>query len=285
MNNANIHRSRLRKKGIQDVLVILVSAFITLAFLFPYIYLGMSSFKTSQDVISVTPTLLPPGFSVENWVRMFERLPVGKYLGNSLFVALAATGISVFLGSLSAYSIDRSNSKVSRFLLVLTLCLKMIPLSSISVPVYNIVIRLGIYDTRIAMVMVMAAINMPFVMWVMCGYYRNIPVSLDEAACVDGAGSLTTFLRVILPVSLPGIITSALFVLFCSWNDFIFGLLLTSVNAKTFSVAISEFITAYGLDFGPMTAAAFLFSFPVLILSVLAQRYIVQGFTAGAIKE
>jgi len=285
MNNANIHRSRLRKKGIQDVLVILVSAFITLAFLFPYIYLGMSSFKTSQDVISVTPTLLPPGFSVENWVRMFERLPVGKYLGNSLFVALAATGISVFLGSLSAYSIDRSNSKVSIFLLVLTLCLKMIPLSSISVPVYNIVIRLGIYDTRIAMVMVMAAINMPFVMWVMCGYYRNIPVSLDEAACVDGAGSLTTFLRVILPVSLPGIITSALFVLFCSWNDFIFGLLLTSVNAKTFSVAISEFITAYGLDFGPMTAAAFLFSFPVLILSVLAQRYIVQGFTAGAIKE
>jgi len=272
-------------RKLQLVFVIMLSVIMVAIFVFPFLYLGFSTLKTSQDVISTTPTLLPREISFENWVRMFDRLPVDKYIFNSLIISLSATFLAVFLGSLSSYAIARSGSRISSALLIIVLCLKMIPLSSIAVPVYTIVAKLGIYDTRVAMIMVLSAVNMPFVMWVMSGYYGTISTSLDEAACVDGASSLRTFTSIILPVSLPGIMTSAIFVMFMCWNDFIFGLLLTSTTAKTFSVAISEFLTAYGLDFGPMTSAAFMFSFPVLIISMFIQKYIVKGFTAGAIKE
>lgn len=273
------------KRRLKPVLVVLIALVFVVMFMFPYIYLGFSTVKTNQDVISTEPTIIPKVFSVENWVRLFERLPVMKYMGNSLIITLSATLMAIFLGGLAAYALERSGSKLSSFLIVIVLCLKMIPLSSIAVPVFSIVMDLGIYDTKIAMILVLAAVNMPYVMWMMCGYYRNIPRSLDQAAIIDGASAFKTFTKVILPVSAPGIVTAALFVMFGCWNDFIFGLLLTSINAKTFSVAISEFISAFALDMGPMTSAAFLFSFPVLIASIFLQKYIIQGYTSGAVKE
>lgn len=273
------------KRRLKPVLVVLIALVFVVMFMFPYIYLGFSTVKTNQDVISTEPTIIPKVFSVENWVRLFERLPVMKYMGNSLIITLGATLMAIFLGGLAAYALERSGSKLSSFLIVIVLCLKMIPLSSIAVPVFSIVMDLGIYDTKIAMILVLAAVNMPYVMWMMCGYYRNIPRSLDQAAIIDGASAFKTFTKVILPVSAPGIVTAALFVMFGCWNDFIFGLLLTSINAKTFSVAISEFISAFALDMGPMTSAAFLFSFPVLIVSIFLQKYIIQGYTSGAVKE
>lgn len=175
-------------------------------------------------------------------------------------------------------------SKLSVMLVVLVLCLKMIPTSSIVVPIYDLVCKLGLYDTRIALIIVYAAINMPFVMWTMLSFYEGIPTTLDEAAFMDGASSLTTFRKVILPICKPGLATAFIFTLFLAWNDFLVALLLTSTNAKTFTVGLAGFLSAYNLDLGPMCAGAFLFSFPVMIISLAAQRYIVQGMTAGAVK-
>ena len=140
------------------------------------------------------------------------------------------------------------------------------------------------YDTRIALIIVYAAVNMPFVMWTMLSFYEGVPSTLDEAAYVDGASSLQTFRKVILPICKPGLATAFIFTLFLAWNDFLISLLLTSMNAKTFTVGLAGFLSAYNLDLGPMCAGAFLFSFPVMILSMFAQRYIVQGMTAGAVK-
>ena len=121
-------------------------------------------------------------------------------------------------------------------------------------------------------------------MWTMLSFYEGIPTTLDEAAYVDGASSLQTFRKVILPICTPGLATAFIFTLFLAWNDFLVALLLTSMKAKTFTVGLAGFLSAYNLDLGPMCAGAFLFSFPVMILSMLAQRYIVQGMTAGAVK-
>lgn len=263
-----------------------ISFLLVMFWLFPYLYLTSSAFKPNAEVISIPARFFPTKISVENFVKLFDRLPVFKYIGNSLVVAIVSTGLSVILGSLTAYAITRSRlSHTSIFITILVLSLKMIPTSIIAVPIYEIIINLKLYDTKLALIIVYVAINIPFVIWVMMGFFSKIPRSLDEAACIDGASTLNIFTKIILPISLPGLSTAAIFTLFTAWNEFLIALLLTSINAKTFTVCLSEFLSAYNMDLGPMCAGAFLFSFPVLIISMLGQKFIVKGMIAGAVKE
>lgn len=263
---------------------ILISVVLTVFWLIPYIYVICCSFKPGAEVIAVPPKFFPEMFSVENFTGLFERMDALQFLVNSLTAAVCSTVIALILGALAAYAIQRSGAKLSIVLIVLILCLKMIPTSSIAVPIYELICDLGLYDTRIALIIVYAAVNMPFVMWTMLSFYEGIPTTLDEAAYVDGANSLQTFRRVILPICTPGLATAFIFTLFLAWNDFLLALLLTSTNAKTFTVGLAGFLSAYNLDLGPMCAGAFLFSFPVMIISLVAQKHIVQGMTAGAVK-
>lgn len=273
-----------RKGETGKKLGIALSVILTVGWLFPYIYVICCAFKPGSEVIAVPPKFFPRVFSIENFSGLLERMDAMKFLFNSLTVALISTIIALILGSLAAYAIQRSGAKLSVLLIVLVLCLKMIPTSSIVVPIYELICNLGLYDTKIALIIVYAAINMPFVMWTMLSFYEGVPTTLDEAAYMDGANSLQTFWRVILPICKPGLATAFIFTLFLAWNDFLVALLLTSTNAKTFTVGLAGFLSAYNLDLGPMCAGAFLFSFPVMIISLAAQKYIVQGTTAGAVK-
>lgn len=267
------------------VTLLILTLLLSALFLFPYVFLALSSFKTAQEVITIPPTFFPKTFSIENYQEMYNYINVEKSLLNSFVSAFGSTAIAVLLGALSAFALVRANSKLSAILLAMVFFLKMIPLSAIAVPIYRIITSVGLYDTRIALVIVLAATNMPLVIWIMIGFFQSVPVSLDEAACVDGASSLATFFRVILPVSVPGIATAGILTLFLSWNDFLLSLMLTSTNAKTFTVSLSEFLLGYQINLGPMTAASFLFSFPIIILAIFAQKYIIQGLTAGSLKE
>lgn len=267
------------------VTLLILTLLLSALFLFPYVFLALSSFKPAQEVITIPPTFFPKTFSIENYQEMYNYINVEKSLLNSFVSAFGSTAIAVLLGALSAFALVRANSKLSAILLAMVFFLKMIPLSAIAVPVYRIITSVGLYDTRIALVIVLAATNMPLVIWIMIGFFQSVPVSLDEAACVDGASSLATFFRVILPVSVPGIATAGILTLFLSWNDFLLSLMLTSTNAKTFTVSLSEFLLGYQINLGPMTAASFLFSFPIIILAIFAQKYIIQGLTAGSLKE
>lgn len=273
-----------RKGETGKKLGIALSVILTVGWLFPYIYVICCAFKPGSEVIAVPPKFFPKVFSIENFSGLLERMDALKFLFNSLTVALISTIIALILGSLAAYAIQRSGAKLSVLLIVLVLCLKMIPTSSIVVPIYELICNLGLYDTKIALIIVYAAINMPFVMWTMLSFYEGVPTTLDEAAYMDGANSLQTFWRVILPICKPGLATAFIFTLFLAWNDFLVALLLTSTNAKTFTVGLAGFLSAYNLDLGPMCAGAFLFSFPVMIISLAAQKYIVQGMTVGAVK-
>lgn len=273
-----------KKISIGKNIGIALSVILTVFWLFPYIYVVCCSFKEGAEVIAVPPKFFPEVFSVENFLGLFERMDAAQYFINSLSAALVSTVIALILGSLAAYAIQRSGAKLSVFLVVLVLCLKMIPTSSIVVPIYELICDLGLYDTKIALIIVYAAINMPFVMWTMLSFYEGIPTTLDEAAYVDGASSLQTFRKVILPICTPGLATAFIFTLFLAWNDFLVALLLTSTKAKTFTVGLAGFLSAYNLDLGPMCAGAFVFSFPVMIISLAAQKYIVSGMTAGAVK-
>ena len=282
--NVMIEGYKARVRFVRVTLLIL-TLLLSALFLFPYVFLALSSFKPAQEVITIPPTFFPKTFSIENYQEMYNYINVEKSLRNSFVSAFGSTAIAVLLGALSAFALVRANSKLSAILLAMVFFLKMIPLSAIAVPIYRIITSVGLYDTRIALVIVLAATNMPLVIWIMIGFFQSVPVSLDEAACVDGASSLATFFRVILPVSVPGIATAGILTLFLSWNDFLLSLMLTSTNAKTFTVSLSEFLLGYQINLGPMTAASFLFSFPIIILAIFAQKYIIQGLTAGSLKE
>ena len=175
------------KKGnsIKLKIAVIISIIITIFWLLPYIYVICCSFKPGSEVIAVPPSFLPKSFSVENFTQLFVRMNAGGYLLNSLITAVCSTIIAVILGSLAAYAIQRSGAKLSVGLVVLILCLKMIPTSSIAVPIYEIICNMGLYDTRIALIIVYAAVNMPFVMWTMLSFYEGVPSTLDEAAYVD----------------------------------------------------------------------------------------------------
>lgn len=274
-----------KKRIVQSKLLIILAIVCAVVWLFPYLYLISSSFKPGAEVVSIPAKFFPTVLSVENFTGLFERMPAFHYIFNSFLVAVCSTLIAVILGALSSYAIQRSGAKIATFLIIVVLCLKMIPTSSIAVPIYELITNLGLYDTRVALIIVYAAINMPFVMWVMLGFYEGIPTSIDEAACMDGASSLQTFIRIILPICTPGLATAFVFTLFLSWNEFLLSLLLTSTEAKTFTVGLSEFLSAYSMDLGPMCAGALIFSLPVMVLSIVAQRFIVQGITAGSVKS
>lgn len=180
-----------------------LSVVLTVFWLFPYIYVICCSFKPRSEVIAVPPKFFPQVLSIENFIGLFERMDVLKYLTNSLTTALCNTVLALVLGSLAAYAIQRSGAKLSVALVILVLCLKMIPISSIVVPIYEMICKIGLYDTKIALIIVYAATNMPFVMWTMLSFYEGIPATLDEAAYVDGASSFQTFRKVILPICKP----------------------------------------------------------------------------------
>ncbi|WP_239079770.1 carbohydrate ABC transporter permease [Listeria ivanovii] len=223
---------------------------------------------------------------MENYRNLTEYADMGKFFGNSILAAVFSTIICLILGSMASYAISRTAvSKLSNFFLILVLCLKMIPMSSVSVPIYSLIQKLGFYDSLPALIVVYAAVNMPFVLWMMISFFKAIPISLDEAASIDGASPFTTFRKIILPITASGIVSTGIFTFLLAWNDFLLALLLTSSNAKTVPVALSEFLTAYNLDLGPMTAAATLFSLPVIAVSFFLQKYLVSGMMAGSVKE
>lgn len=279
-----MHTVNSRWKFSNSILA-LISCVLLAVFLFPYLYLLLSSLKLPREVISPNPKFWPSVFTLANYEAMFRQLAISKYFLNSVIVSTAGTAVSVFLGALASYGIVRFTTKWGNLFLLFTLIVRMTPLISVAIPMYRIIGQMGIMDTKLALVLVYTSISIPFVIWMMIGFFDHLPKELDESARVDGCGMLGSFVRIVLPISLPGIATTSIFSLMLSWNDFLFALLLTGTSAKTVPVGISEFLTAYNLDLGPMTAAATLFSLPVMLFSFFMQKYIVRGMTMGAVKE
>lgn len=265
-------------------IIAFITIFITLLFLAPYLYLFFSSIKPPQVVFSSPPSFFPNEFSIMNYMNAIGTDSIIKFFANSIIISVLSTVISVLIGALAAYSISRFKLKILSIFLVCALITRMIPLTSIAVPIYRIVSNLGMRDSRFALGAVYIAINLPLIIWMMVSFFDSIPRELDEAALIDGCNRLEAFLKIILPLTLPGLATTSIFSFMLSWNDFLFALLLTSNNAKTIPVAISDFLSVYNLQLGTMAAVAILFSLPVMIFTFLVQKHIVAGLTLGSVK-
>ena len=266
------------------ILVFLLITMILIVYVFPYVYLVFTSVKPANDAIAIPPTLLPRQLSVENYVRIAEFPFIPKAFANSLIIALLSTTFAIALAVPAAYGISRFGTAPGRAFLVVALITRMIPYVSIAIPLFTVMRTLGLTDTHLGVALAHTTVSLPLSIWLLAGFFEGIPHEIEEAARVDGCSRFGALIRVVVPIAISGIAVTAIFAFLASWNEFLFSLLLTSTDAKTAPIAISEFKTQFGVDWGTMTSLSVLYSLPVIVFSLFMQRRIVAGLTMGAVK-
>ena len=209
------------------------------------------------------------------------------YFINSVIIALSSTLMATVFGGFAAYSLARVRFpfKLGIFLVYWILMTRMYPAVCTAIAYFMIIQRLGLLDTRLALSITYTSFNLPFVIWILLGFFGDIPRSIEESAIMDGATFFERFVRVVIPISIPGLVVAAVFSFILAWNEFLFAVILTTYRAQTVPVVISGFITDRGLEWGQMTGMGVLAIIPVLIFALIIQKNFVKGLAFGAVKE
>lgn len=272
--------SARKVRPVLNVLYFALLALFFVLFMFPFVWMILSSFKTQVQIMQMPPKwLFTP--TLKNYTDVLEGQDFIWYIINSFTIAAGSTLAGLLLGLPAAYGIARSKMHSLGFTILVA---RIVPGITFLIPWFMIFSRLKMVDTLPAVIMSHMLVTMPFIVWVMIPFFEGIPGDLIDAARVDGCTEQYAFLRVVLPISGPGIITGSILAFVFSWNNFMFSSVLTGVHTKTLPVAIMTFISYSEVNWGGLMAAAVIITVPVLILAMATQRYIVRGLTAGAVK-
>lgn len=268
---------------IKKIIFIGVIAIIFIIILFPPIVLFLTSFKTEVDALSYPPKwIFTP--TMKNFAEIFYGSPFIKYMINSLIVASLNTGVSLVFGSMAAYSLARFKFKGSDNIAFWMLSIRMMPPVVAVIPLYIIMRNLRLLDTPWCLVIAYLTINLPFVVWMMKGFFEEIPREIEESALVDGCSTFEVFRIIALPLAAPGLAATGIFAFIFSWNEFLIALILTGTKSVTLPVGIIGYMKETGINWGYMTAGGILALIPVMIFAMLAQKNLVKGLTMGALK-
>jgi ABC-type glycerol-3-phosphate transport system permease component len=253
---------------------------------FPLLWLISTALKAPQELGSVEPTWLPEHPSLDSFTAAFEQQPLARSALNSLIVAGSAAAVSVAVAVPAAYAMVRYRSPVSKAATGWILVSQMFPFVLVIIPLFLVLKSFHLINSLTGLVLVYVVWNLPFALWMLQGYVRAVPASLEEAAAIDGCGRFTTLLRVVFPLLTPGLVATVMFSFVTAWNEFFFALvLLKSPEKQTMSVILTHFIGAEGAaDLGPLAAAAVMATLPSLLFFGLLQRRLVSGIMSGAVK-
>ncbi|MCX4727187.1 carbohydrate ABC transporter permease [Streptomyces sp. NPDC090052] len=253
---------------------------------FPLLWLVSTAFKSPRELGSISPTWLPQHPTLDNFRAAFDAQPLLHSALNSLIVAGSATVISVALAVPAAYALVRFRSRMSTVANGWVLVSQMFPFVLIIIPLFLVLKNLHLINSLAGLIAVYVVWNLPFSLWMLQGYVKAVPVTLEEAAAVDGAGRLRTLVSVVFPLLTPGLVATAMFTFVTAWNEFFFALvLLKSPENQTMSVILTRFLGAEGVaDLGPLAAASVIATIPSLLFFALLQRRLVGGMLAGAVK-
>ncbi|NDZ81770.1 MULTISPECIES: carbohydrate ABC transporter permease [unclassified Streptomyces] len=253
---------------------------------FPLVWLVSTAFKSPRELGSISPTWLPQHPTLDNFRAAFDAQPLLHSALNSLIVAGSATVISVALAVPAAYALVRFRSRMSTVANGWVLVSQMFPFVLIIIPLFLVLKNLHLINSLAGLIAVYVVWNLPFSLWMLQGYVKAVPVTLEEAAAVDGAGRLRTLVSVVFPLLTPGLVATAMFTFVTAWNEFFFALvLLKSPENQTMSVILTRFLGAEGVaDLGPLAAASVIATIPSLLFFALLQRRLVGGMLAGAVK-
>ncbi|MDQ6669528.1 MAG: carbohydrate ABC transporter permease [Chloroflexota bacterium] len=270
--------------------------------MFPVLWSYLNSFKPPEQIFDLppklifTPTLhnyavvfgLQVGTEAEGVSQTQEatgaasQLP--RYFLNSLIVSIGTTLCSMAIGCLAAYSLARFRFRAKRYMLLGILLVRMVPAVVLVIPIYTLWRAAGLLDTHAGLILAYLSFNLPFVIWMMRGFFVDIPVEIEEAALIDGCSRLQALVKVIVPLAAPGMAATSIFALLLGWNEFLFAVLLTADKAKTLTPAILNYVTDRAILWGNLYAAASIVLLPVLIFSLSVQKHLARGLTGGAVK-
>jgi multiple sugar transport system permease protein len=275
------------RRALESALLYLITAFVLVVIAFPAYWLVTTAFKYEVDTIVSPPIILPLRGTLENFRLVLNAPDIGRFFTNSVVVALASTGLAILLGSLAAYALAKTylSFALRQVTMVWILITRIYPPVTTAIPYFVIIRSLGISDTHVALILTHVTYALPFVIWLMLGFFQDLPEEIEKAAIVDGCSLWQRFSQIVLPLGLPGIAVTAIFTFIYSWNEFLYASMLTSVNAKTLPVVISGYMSDKFLRWGEMSALASLMILPVMIFAAVTQRYLVRGLTFGAVKE
>jgi multiple sugar transport system permease protein len=268
----------------QKILYYSLLALLGLVILFPIYYMLIISLKLPRDIYR-KPSLLPIGATTQNYVELLTKQGFLQNLGNSLLVAGLATAIAVAISCLAAYSLVRLKYRGRDWIGRLILFSYLTPASLLFIPLSIIIAQLKLGNSLQGLIFVYLAFSTPLSTWLLMGFFRSIPLDLEEQAMVDGANRMQALTKIVLPLSVPGLIAVSVFTFTGAWNELLLALIfITSPDKRTVPVAIQYLITGDVFRWGLIMAASVIAAVPVMVLYYLAQRFVVQGLSAGAVK-
>jgi N,N'-diacetylchitobiose transport system permease protein len=252
---------------------------------FPVYWMVNSSFEPNGQITSLTPSFFPVHFTFQNFVSAINRPYFLIDARNSLIVVVSAVILVLVVAFLAATAVTRFQLRGARAFLVLILVVQMVPTTALVIPMFLILDKAKLIDSFPGLILTYIALTLPFTIWMLRGFVRGIPIDLEEAALVDGCNRLGAFRRILLPLVLPGLISTGVFAFITAWNDFLFAnVIMQQQYRQTLPVWLFGFVTNTGIDYGGLMASCTLFALPVVIFFMIVQRRMISGLTAGAVK-
>jgi multiple sugar transport system permease protein len=263
--------------GVLIVLAVLV--------LFPFYWMTITSFKNEEQMRSLISMFWPRPLVAENYQQLLSKTDFVWWYGNSATVAISSTLLATAVGTVGAYALARLKFRGRGFMASATLITYLVPPSILFIPLYAQMRNLGLANSLAGLIAAYPSFTVPFVTWLLMGYFESIPEELEEAAMIDGATRFGAFYRVVLPLSAPGVLAAALYAFTQAWNEFLYALVfITDGRLRTLPVGLASFITGDVYGWGYLMAGAVLTTLPVIAAYVYLQKYMVEGLTAGSVK-
>ena len=260
---------------------IAISLLVLISF-FPIIWMFITSLKPPTEAVRFPVTYIPETITLQNYRTALEQRPFGRYLFNSFVVASGTAIIDVFLGALAGYALSRLRFRFKLPVLLIILFSAMLPFISRLIPLFRLARELMLLNDYLGLILPYAAFQLPFAVWIMQAYFKELPDSIEEAGLMDGLTRLGVLFRIVLPISAPAMATAAIIVFIYAWNEFLFALtFMTEEQMKTITVGIALYGGQYSFPWGTISAAVVMSVIPLLLFMLIFQRKVVEGLTAG----
>ena len=252
---------------------------------FPILWMLFSSLKSNTEIFALPPRLLPEVFTLVAYKQIFSNPVKIRFFLNSYLVSASVTLLTLIVATLTAYAFSRYDFRMKRIFNLFVISTQTVPPITLLIPYFGMVVAFRIFDTYFALILTYMVFTLPYAILLMTGYLNTLPKELDQAVLVDGGTSWTALWRVIVPISIPGIVATGVYTFLLAWNEFLFALTLTkSMELRTVPIGIQLLMGQHAFEWNEMMAMSVLGSLPLLLLYLIAQRYFLAGMTAGSVK-
>lgn len=274
------------KEDIKIRFLVYVGLLVGLVFtLFPVFWIFISSVKTNTEVFAYPPSFIPENFTLSAYFNIFNDEDKLRFFFNSYFIAIIVTILTLLISILSGYSFSRFDFKLKRILNLSIISTQTIPPITLLIPYFGIVVTFKIFDTYLALILTYLVFTIPYATLMMTSYFNTLPKELDDAVLMDGGSNFTALCRVIIPISLPGIVATCVYTFLLCWNEFLFALTLTkSYEMRTVPIGIQLLMGQHAYEWNEMMAMSIIGTIPILFLYLFAQKYFLAGLTSGSVK-